>query len=164
MNFDPDRGFAEAMLALQAGKLGDAERLCNAVLRGEPKHVEALNLLGVVLGRLGRNAEAVASFDRALVAAPDSVDTQDIDTWRTCRSRFRSDVGQKRDIEACLRDVRFAPNSGHRNSFVECPLCAKSRHRAVQQSIALIGACTVGFSPVVGAAVRRVLASSTIRP
>jgi hypothetical protein len=46
MNFDPDRGFAEAMLALQAGKLGDAERLCNAVLRGEPKHVEALNLLG----------------------------------------------------------------------------------------------------------------------
>jgi tetratricopeptide (TPR) repeat protein len=44
------------------------------VLRAEPKHVEALNLLGVVLGRLGRDAAAVASFDRALAAAPGSID------------------------------------------------------------------------------------------
>jgi protein O-GlcNAc transferase len=69
-----NREFAEAMSALQAGKLGDAERLCKAVLRTEPKHVEALNLLGVVLGRQGRNAEAIANFDRALDAAPDSVE------------------------------------------------------------------------------------------
>jgi len=69
-----DREFAEAMAALQAGKLADAERLFNAVLRAAPAHVEALNLLGVVLGRLGRNAEAVASFDRALAAAPASVE------------------------------------------------------------------------------------------
>src|SRR6516165_11547158 len=26
-------------------------------------------------------------------------------------------------------NVRFTPKSGHRNSVVECPLCAKSRHR-----------------------------------
>ena len=52
--------FAEAMSALQAGKLGDAERLCKAVLRSEPKHVEALTLLGAVLGRLGRNADKTA--------------------------------------------------------------------------------------------------------
>jgi protein O-GlcNAc transferase len=69
-----NRELQEAMSALQAGKLGDAERLCKAVLRTEPKHVETLNLLGVVLGRLGRNAEAIASFDRALAAAPGSVD------------------------------------------------------------------------------------------
>src|SRR5262245_12243520 len=25
-------------------------------------------------------------------------------------------------------DVRFTPNSGHRNLVVECPLCAKSGH------------------------------------
>jgi predicted Zn-dependent protease len=69
-----NREFAEAMSALQAGKLADAERLCKAVLRAEPKHVETLNLLGVVLGRLGRNAEAIASFDSALDAAPDSIE------------------------------------------------------------------------------------------
>src|SRR5262245_58138579 len=55
-----NREFAEAMSALQAGKLGDAERLCKAVLRSEPKHVEALTLLGAVLGRLGRNADKTA--------------------------------------------------------------------------------------------------------
>src|SRR5262249_48641614 len=36
--------------------------------------------------------------------------------------------GSKADIEACLRDVRFTPKSGHRNSVAECPLCAKSGH------------------------------------
>ncbi|MGN6748733.1 MAG: tetratricopeptide repeat protein [Xanthobacteraceae bacterium] len=60
------------MSALQAGRLADAERLCRAVLRAEPKHVDALNLFGVVLGRLGRQVEAIASFDRALVVAPNS--------------------------------------------------------------------------------------------
>jgi protein O-GlcNAc transferase len=68
----PDREFAEAVSALQAGRLADAERLCRAVLRAEPKHVDALNLFGVVLGRLGRQVEAIASFDRALVVAPSS--------------------------------------------------------------------------------------------
>ena len=67
-----DREFAEAVSALQTGRLVDAERLCKAVLRAEPKHVDALNLLGVVLDRLGRNMEALASFDRALVVAPNS--------------------------------------------------------------------------------------------
>jgi Flp pilus assembly protein TadD len=57
------------MSALQAGRLADAERLCRAVLRAEPKHVDALNLFGVVLGRLGRQVEAIASFDRAGMAA-----------------------------------------------------------------------------------------------
>jgi protein O-GlcNAc transferase len=69
-----DRDFHNALLALQAGKLGDAERLLKAMLRGEPKHVEALNLLGVVLGRLGRNRQALASFDRTLAIAPNSVE------------------------------------------------------------------------------------------
>jgi protein O-GlcNAc transferase len=67
-----DREFAEATLALRAGKLGDAERLCQAVLRAAPNRVEALNLFGVVLGRSGRNIEALASFDRAIAAAPNS--------------------------------------------------------------------------------------------
>ncbi|MGA8694851.1 MAG: tetratricopeptide repeat protein [Xanthobacteraceae bacterium] len=62
------------MSALQAGKLNDAARLCKAVLRAEPQHVEAHNLLGHLLGRLGRNAQAVASFDRALAVDPDSIE------------------------------------------------------------------------------------------
>src|SRR6516165_7171254 len=38
-----------------------------------------------------------------------------------------------------LRDVRFTPKSGHWNSAVKCPLCAKSGHSAPQQNRALRG-------------------------
>jgi len=34
--------------------------------------------------------------------------------------------GSKADIEARPINVRFTPESGHRNSVVECPLCAKA--------------------------------------
>ena len=39
--------------------------------------------------------------------------------------------GSITDIERCKVDVRFTPESGHRNAVVECLLCAKSRHRAL---------------------------------
>src|SRR6516165_12737701 len=34
----------------------------------------------------------------------------------------------KADIAASPTNVRFAPKSGHRNSVVKCPLCAKNGH------------------------------------
>jgi protein O-GlcNAc transferase len=64
--------FQRGLAALQAGNLNEAERQLRAVTRDQPNHVPALNLLGVVLGRLGRNAEALISYDRALAAAPHS--------------------------------------------------------------------------------------------
>src|SRR5262249_31824985 len=42
------------------------------------------------------------------------------------RDRNHVRFGSKADIGACPRHVRFTPKSGHRNSVVECPLCAKS--------------------------------------
>ena len=44
--------------------------------------------------------------------------------------------GSKADIQSKKYDVRFTPKSGHRNSVAECPLCAKSRHYAMQQTAA----------------------------
>src|SRR6516164_1303380 len=41
--------------------------------------------------------------------------------------------GSKADIAACLINVRFTPKSGHWNLVAQCPLCAKSRHSALQQ-------------------------------
>ena len=37
--------------------------------------------------------------------------------------------GSKADISACPIDVRFTPKSGHRETLLECPLCAKMRLR-----------------------------------
>jgi protein O-GlcNAc transferase len=67
-----DEQFQRGLSALQAGNLNEAERRLQAVTRAQPNHVPALNLLGVVLGRLGRNAEALASHDRALAEVPHS--------------------------------------------------------------------------------------------
>jgi protein O-GlcNAc transferase len=50
--------FQRALSALQAGDAKQAERLFKAVLDGQPKHVAARNLLGIVLMRLGRFGEA----------------------------------------------------------------------------------------------------------
>ena len=43
-----------------------------------------------------------------------------------------SEIGVTLNI-AAGRWVRFTPESGHRNSVVECPLCAKSRHQPEQR-------------------------------
>ena len=74
MQWSGDEGFQRGLAALQAGKLSEAERLLQAAVRAQPKHVPALNLLGVVLGRLGQNAQAVASFDQALATSPNSTE------------------------------------------------------------------------------------------
>jgi protein O-GlcNAc transferase len=60
------REFQDALSALHAGKTEDAERLFRAVLRAEPKHLGALNLMGVVLMQRQRFAEAEAYFRDAL--------------------------------------------------------------------------------------------------
>ena len=67
-----DRDFQSARAALQARNLGEAVRLFDAVLRAEPKHVGALNLMGVVLTQIGRVAEAETYFSRALQYHPPS--------------------------------------------------------------------------------------------
>lgn len=55
-----------ATAALQAGDLKAAERLLRAALAAKPEHVAALNILSIVLIRLGRFAEAESYLQRAL--------------------------------------------------------------------------------------------------
>ena len=45
--------------------------------------------------------------------------------------------GSKADIEASSPDVRFTPKSGYCPARVGCPLCAKSRHSALQRRMSL---------------------------
>ena len=50
------------------------------------------------------------------------------------------------DFAARITDVRFTPKSGHRNSVVECPRCAQSRHWPLFDY--LVGAGESGFGPL----------------
>jgi hypothetical protein len=51
--------------------------------------------------------------------------------------------GSKADIGARPIEVRFTPESGHWNSIEECPVCAKSRHPALQ---AMAGCSATSFA------------------
>jgi protein O-GlcNAc transferase len=61
-----DQEIQTARAALQAGDVKDAERIFKAVLAKQPNHLAALNLLGIVLIRLGRFAEAETYLRRSL--------------------------------------------------------------------------------------------------
>ena len=56
---------------MPAGTVRRRRRVAAAVARGEPQQARAHNLLGMALSRLGRNEEALASFDQAIVHQPD---------------------------------------------------------------------------------------------
>ncbi len=59
--------FQRALAALQAGNSADAERHFKAVLKAQPRHVPALNLLGIILIQTGKFAEAESFLQRALI-------------------------------------------------------------------------------------------------
>jgi predicted O-linked N-acetylglucosamine transferase (SPINDLY family) len=68
--------FRRASAAFQTGNLADAERLYKKVLRAQPNHLGALNLLAILLMRLGRDEEAERTIRAALEINPRSEATQ----------------------------------------------------------------------------------------
>jgi protein O-GlcNAc transferase len=60
------------MATLRAGNIQATEPLLRAILKSQPHHVGALNVLGIVLTRLGRFAEAESYLGRALREQPNS--------------------------------------------------------------------------------------------
>ena len=58
--------FRQGLTALQTGNVKDAERMFKKVLRAQPRHLAALNLLGIALTQLGRFAEAETYLQKAL--------------------------------------------------------------------------------------------------
>ena len=64
--------FRRAITSLEANKLDDAERLFMEVLHHDPKHVAALNLLGIVLTYAQKYREAEPYFRSALTVSSNS--------------------------------------------------------------------------------------------
>ena len=66
-----EEAFAAAVRHHQAGELEDAAALYRRVLEARPDHHDALNLLGVVMNRVGRSEVAVDLIGKALALKPD---------------------------------------------------------------------------------------------
>jgi len=65
---------SQALSAHKAGKLVEAEQICQQIINAESDLFEALHLLAVVQAGLGKKDEALASFDGALTLRPESAE------------------------------------------------------------------------------------------
>ena len=67
-----DELFGRAMASFRTGNLGDAEQNFKDVLQQDPRHLAALNLLGIVLTHVRKYEEAEPYFKTALQLNPSS--------------------------------------------------------------------------------------------
>ena len=67
---DSNQLLRQAVAEHEAGRLEAAEKSYRAILAKEPRHVDALQLLGVLQQQAGREAEAVPLIERAVALAP----------------------------------------------------------------------------------------------
>jgi tetratricopeptide (TPR) repeat protein len=63
--------FSRAVSAYEAGKLLEAERICQQIIDNEGDLLDVLHLLAIVQSSLGKKHTALASYDRALKLRPD---------------------------------------------------------------------------------------------
>jgi tetratricopeptide (TPR) repeat protein len=68
------QALSRAISAYNAGKLVEAEQLCQQLINAKPDLFDALHLLAAVQSRLGKKDMALASFGRALKVRPDSAE------------------------------------------------------------------------------------------
>jgi protein O-GlcNAc transferase len=65
-----DQTFQIAVEHHQAGRLGEAERICRQILVEQPAHAEAMHLLAMIAYRTGKNEVALDLFRRAIALRP----------------------------------------------------------------------------------------------
>ena len=68
------QAFGRAISAFNAGKLVEAEKLCQQVVNAKRDHFGALHLLALVQSYLGKREMALANYDGALALSPGSAE------------------------------------------------------------------------------------------
>lgn len=99
-----DRAFDEAAAVYAQGAQDRAMALCETILRTAPDHVEALNLLGVILQNLDRTLESLPLLSRAA-----ELDPEFPDVFANLARGFRA-LGEEAKAEAAAsRAVELDP-------------------------------------------------------
>ncbi len=71
---DRQEAFVSALQLHQAGRLTDAQQLYEQILTAEPRHADALHLLGLASHQLGDNEAAVDLIQRAIAINPNTAE------------------------------------------------------------------------------------------
>jgi len=74
LSSEPD--FTLAVAFYQQGRLIDAERVCQDILRRRPDYFDSWYLLGLIMMRTGRAAQGVEHLRRAVALNPTNADTR----------------------------------------------------------------------------------------
>ena len=64
--YDDSPRFDQALALFRGGRLAEAKRIARRILINEPKHAQALHLLGVALSQQGNHTEGLRFIDAAL--------------------------------------------------------------------------------------------------
>ncbi len=96
---------AQAVAALRANKLQDADRLYRKILRAEPEHAEALHGLGIVQLQMGQHARALGFFERALRVTPDISQL-----WNNHATALNALKREEEALASLDRALALAPN------------------------------------------------------
>jgi tetratricopeptide (TPR) repeat protein len=132
-----------AHASLDAGRYGEAIAAYKAVLKRDPRNLDAITHLGVILATAGHHAEALEAFDRALAIDPDYPHA----LWD------KAGVLEAREdhagtLAALERFIRVAPAGPDRDRAQERIRQAKARLATVPRTSAPpAGATAPGASP-----------------
>ncbi|MBF0359334.1 MAG: tetratricopeptide repeat protein [Magnetococcales bacterium] len=61
-----DKAYKQAYEHFNAQRYSDADKLCTAIIQAVPNHIDAINLLGVIAQKVGRNDLATELFQQAI--------------------------------------------------------------------------------------------------
>ncbi|HET6630594.1 MAG TPA: sulfotransferase [Woeseiaceae bacterium] len=104
---NPERGkLALAAEHHKEGRFEEAERLYREIIRGNPKNVDAIRLLGRVALSARRNEDAERLFERAVRLAPDFTGAM-ADLARLCKEQNRFDEA----IQWCEKVIELEPGN-----------------------------------------------------
>jgi protein O-GlcNAc transferase len=120
---DIEQTMQVAIGQFQAGKLSEAEALCQRVLGAQPDHDGALNLLGLVANQAGRESAAAELIGRAISIRPDFA------RYHSNLSDVLRRLGKlEESLAASERAVKLRPDSADVQINLACALSSLRRH------------------------------------
>ncbi|MGA2583995.1 MAG: tetratricopeptide repeat protein [Tepidisphaeraceae bacterium] len=120
---DIDQTMQAAFRQFQAGKLSEAEALCQRVLGARPDHDAALNLLGLIANQAGRESAAVELIGRAIFIRPQAA------VYHANLSDVLRRLGKFNEaLSAATTAAHLSPDSAEAQINLACAYSSLQRH------------------------------------